>query len=146
MATSARPVAPSKRRGRDRADGASEGRPVEGVGARLELRRALLGLAGRRVIISALRGRGGRRRLGEPLLVLGSRLRNTGNTLARRRKASARIRRCARPRGTVRGAFYWKEKFYGRRAARGPPASRLNIPGRRCMGSGQTRSKANYKH
>ncbi len=51
--------------GRDRADGASEGRPVEGVGARLELRRALLGLAGRRVVISALRGRGRRRRLGE---------------------------------------------------------------------------------
>ena len=58
MATSARPVAPSKRRGRDRADGASEGRPVEGVGARLELRRALLGLAGRRVFL----GRGRRRR------------------------------------------------------------------------------------
>ena len=50
--------------GRDRADGASEGRPVEGVGARLELRRALLGLAGRRVLIS-LRGRGRRRRLGQ---------------------------------------------------------------------------------
>ena len=34
---------------------------VEGVGARLELRRALLGLAGRRVFL----GRGRRRRLGK---------------------------------------------------------------------------------
>ena len=38
---------------------ASKSRPVEGVGARLELRRALLGLAGRRVFL----GRGRRRRL-----------------------------------------------------------------------------------
>ena len=42
---------------------ASKSRPVEGVGARLELRRALLGLAGRRVFL----GRGRRRRLGERL-------------------------------------------------------------------------------
>ena len=38
--------------GGTRADGASDLRHVEGVGARLELRRALLGLAGRRVFLA----------------------------------------------------------------------------------------------
>ena len=58
MATSARPVAPSKRRGGGtRADGASDLRHVEGVGARLELRRALLGLAGRRVFLGSRVGK-----------------------------------------------------------------------------------------
>ena len=47
-ATSARPVAPSiEREGRKGKQGASESRPVE-VSARGRLRRALLGLAGRR--------------------------------------------------------------------------------------------------
>lgn len=40
--------------GGTRADGASDLRQVEGVGARLELRRALLGLAGRRVFLKAV--------------------------------------------------------------------------------------------
>ena len=54
MATSARPGDAVEATGRDRANGAPEGRPVEGVGARLELRRALPhGRAGRRVVISA---------------------------------------------------------------------------------------------
>ena len=39
--------------GGTRADGASDLRQVEGVGARLELRRALLGLAGRRVFLGS---------------------------------------------------------------------------------------------
>ena len=57
MATSARPVAPSMRRGRDKGKQASKSRPVEGVGARLELRRALLGLAGRRVFLGSRVGK-----------------------------------------------------------------------------------------
>ena len=56
MATSARPVAPSKRRGEGKGKQASKSRPVEGVGARLELRRALLGLAD----ILSLGSRGGK--------------------------------------------------------------------------------------
>ena len=49
MATSARPVAPSMRRGEGKGKEASKSRPVEGVGARLELRRALVLLRRHRI-------------------------------------------------------------------------------------------------